>query len=42
MRFKSFKFNLREFAGSFGDFSTRFPSAIGYSFINGLNPASFQ
>jgi len=41
MRFKSFEFNLRELAGSMGDFGTLFPLAIGYIVINGLNPAGF-
>ena len=41
MRFKSFEFNLREFAGSMGDFGTLFPLAIGYIVVNGLNPAGF-
>lgn len=41
MRFKSFEFNLRELAGSMGDFGTLFPFAIGYIAVNGLNPAGF-
>lgn len=41
MRFKSFEFNLRELAGSMGDFGTLFPLAIGYIVVNGLNPAGF-
>lgn len=41
MKFKSFEFNLREFAGSMGDFGTLFPLAIGYIVVNGLNPAGF-
>lgn len=32
-------FNLRELAGSMGDFGTLFPLAIGYFAVNGLNPA---
>lgn len=39
MRVKDFEFNLRELAGSMGDFGTLFPLAIGYFAINGLNPA---
>ena len=39
MRIKDFEFNLRELAGSTGDFGTLFPIAIGYFAINGLNPA---
>ena len=39
MRIKGFEFNLREFAGSMGDFGTLFPLAIGYFAVNGLNPA---
>ena len=41
MRFKSFEFNLRELAGSMGDFGTLFPLAIGYIVVNGLNPTGF-
>ena len=36
---KDFEFNLRELAGSMGDFGTLFPLAIGYFAVNGLNPA---
>ena len=36
---RDFEFNLRELAGSLGDFGTLFPLAIGYIAINGLNPA---
>ena len=39
MRIKDFEFNMRELAGSMGDFGTLFPLAIGYLAINGLNPA---
>ena len=39
MGIKDFKFNLRELAGSMGDFGTLFPLAIGYIIINGMNPA---
>ncbi|RJP69701.1 MAG: hypothetical protein C4532_10505 [Candidatus Abyssobacteria bacterium SURF_17] len=38
MRIKSFEFNLRELAGSMGDFGTLFPLAIGYIAICGMNP----
>ncbi len=39
MRVRDFEFNLRELAGSVGDFGTLFPLAIGYFAVNGLNPA---
>ena len=38
-RYRDFEFNLRELAGSMGDFGTLLPLAIGYFVINGLNPA---
>ena len=38
MRIKDFEFNLRELAGSMGDFGTLFPLAIGYFALNGMNP----
>ena len=41
MKIKDFEFNLRELAGSMGDFGTLFPLAIGYIVICGLNPAGF-
>lgn len=41
MKIKSFEFNLRELAGSMGDFGTLFPLASGYIVICGLNPAGF-
>lgn len=41
MRFKSFEFNLRELAGSMGDFGTLLPLAAGYMTVNGLDPAGF-
>ncbi len=41
MKIKSFEFNLRELAGSMGDFGTLFPFAIGYIAVNGLDPAGF-
>ncbi|MEW6328400.1 MAG: putative sulfate/molybdate transporter [Thermodesulfobacteriota bacterium] len=41
MKIKSFEFNLRELAGSMGDFGTLFPLAIGYIVVCGLNPAGF-
>ncbi len=36
-RYRDFEFNLRELAGSMGDFGTLFPLAIGYFVISGLN-----
>ncbi|MCK4450452.1 MAG: putative sulfate/molybdate transporter [Anaerolineae bacterium] len=36
---KDFEFNLRELAGSIGDFGTLFPLAIGFIAVNGLDPA---
>ena len=39
MRIRDFEFNLRELAGSMGDFGTLFPLAIGFIVINGMNPA---
>jgi len=41
VKVKSFEFNLRELAGSMGDFGTLFPLAIGYISVCGLNPAGF-
>ena len=41
MKIKSFEFNLRELAGSMGDFGTLFPLAIGYIAVCGLDPAGF-
>jgi len=41
VKVKSFEFNLRELAGSMGDFGTLFPLAIGYIVVCGLNPAGF-
>lgn len=41
MRVKSFEFNLRELAGSMGDFGTLFPLAVGYIVVCGLDPAGF-
>lgn len=38
-KYKDFEFNLRELAGSMGDFGTLFPLAIGFIVVNGLNPA---
>ncbi len=37
--YPAFEFNLRELAGSMGDFGTLFPLAIGYIVVNGLDPA---
>jgi MFS superfamily sulfate permease-like transporter len=39
IRIGDFEFNLRELAGSMGDFGTLFPLAIGYFAVNGLYPA---
>jgi xanthine/uracil/vitamin C permease (AzgA family) len=39
MKVGEFEFNVRELAGSMGDFGTLFPLAIGYIAICGLNPA---
>ncbi len=39
MRIGSFEFNLRELAGSLGDFGTLLPLAIGYITVCGLDPA---
>lgn len=39
MRIGEFEFNLRELAGSMGDFGTLFPLAIGYIAVCGMNPA---
>ena len=39
MRIGSFEFNVRELAGSMGDFGTLFPLAIGYIAICGMDPA---
>lgn len=41
MKIQDFEFNLKELAGSMGDFGTLFPLAIGYIAICGLNPAGF-
>ena len=41
MRIGSFEFNLRELAGSMGDFGTLFPLAVGYIVVCGMNPAGF-
>ena len=38
---QDFEFNLRELAGSMGDFGTLVPLAVGYIVIVGLNPAGF-
>jgi len=39
MRLGDFEFNLRELAGSMGDFGTLFPLAIGYIAVCGMEPA---
>lgn len=41
VRIRSFEFNMRELAGSMGDFGTLFPLAIGYIVSCNLNPAGF-
>ncbi|HOO39102.1 MAG TPA: putative sulfate/molybdate transporter [Deltaproteobacteria bacterium] len=41
MKIGDFVFNLRELAGSMGDFGTLFPLAIGYIVVCGLDPAGF-
>jgi MFS superfamily sulfate permease-like transporter len=41
MKSGSFEFNLRELAGSMGDFGTLFPLAVGYIAVCGLDPAGF-
>jgi hypothetical protein len=41
VKIRSFEFNLRELAGSMGDFGTLFPLAVGYIAICGLNPVGF-
>lgn len=38
-QYKDYEFNLRELAGSMGDFGTLFPLAVSYIAINGLDPA---
>jgi len=38
MKIRSFEFNLRELAGSMGDFGTLFPLAIGYIVVCGVSP----
>jgi hypothetical protein len=39
LRISDFEFNLREFAGSMGDFGTLFPLVVGYIAVCGLEPA---
>jgi hypothetical protein len=39
MKIGSFEFNLRELAGSLGDFGTLLPLAIGYISVCKMNPA---
>jgi hypothetical protein len=39
MKIGSFAFNLRELAGSMGDFGTLLPFAIGYMTVCKMNPA---
>ncbi len=38
--YKDFEFNLRELAGSMGDFGTLFPLAIGLIAVNGMDPVA--
>ena len=38
-QYRDFEFNLRELAGSMGDFGTLFPLAIGFIAVNGMGPA---
>ena len=38
-RYPDFEFNLRELAGSMGDFGTLFPLAIGFIAVNRMDPA---
>jgi len=40
MRISDFEFNLREFAGSLGDFGTLIPFLTGYVMVNGFDPSS--
>lgn len=40
-RVRDFEFNMRELAGSMGDFGTLFPLAVGYIVYCGMNPAGF-
>jgi hypothetical protein len=39
VRIGPFRFNLRELAGSMGDFGTLLPLVIGYITVCGMNPA---
>ncbi|MDI7278236.1 MAG: putative sulfate/molybdate transporter [Anaerolineae bacterium] len=39
-QYKDFEFNLRELAGSMGDFGTLFPLAIGLIVVCGMDPAA--
>ena len=41
MKIKSFEFNLRELAGSMGDYGVLIPLAVGYFAVIGLNPSGF-
>jgi predicted benzoate:H+ symporter BenE len=41
MKVKSFEFNLRELAGSMGDYGVLIPLAVGYFAVIGLNPSGF-
>lgn len=39
MKIGEFEFNLREFAGSLGDFGTLIPFVVGYVLVNGFDPS---
>ena len=39
MRIGEFEFNIREFAGSLGDFGTLIPFLAGYVMVNGFDPS---
>ena len=41
VKIKSFEFNLRELAGSMGDYGVLIPLAVGYFAVIGLNPSGF-
>ena len=41
MKIRSFEFNLRELAGSMGDYGVLIPLAVGYFAVIGLNPSGF-
>jgi hypothetical protein len=41
LKIKRFEFNLRELAGSMGDFGTLFPLAVGYLLSVAWTPPAF-